>query len=117
MNIRRNRATDRLPNAPSSSDDQWDAELERERALSADLGSTSSGIPCEIWDHDVTMSQRVGTAAVMGVYGKEIQADEELIARALRNELSPEEIESLESLRDESVAERFGPGGDFGWAA
>ncbi|MCA9348897.1 hypothetical protein KC878_02000 [Candidatus Saccharibacteria bacterium] len=67
-----------------------------------------------MWDSDPTPSQRVGTAAVMGVYGPKIRKDEALIARAFSPEgLSADEITALEALRDQGVAWRFGPEGLF----
>lgn len=96
---------------------ELEAELEREAIVSADLGEKLPGLPCDLWDFVVTRSARVGSAALLGVYGKAVQNDLELIKRALANKLTPDEIEAIESKRPEGERERFGPNGKYGWAA
>lgn len=73
--------------------------------------------PPDLWSFPVTRSQRVASAALLGVYGREAEADEDLIQRGLRDELSDTEIMELESRRPDGVAYRFGPDGRFGTAA
>jgi len=68
---------------------------------------------CKKWDFDVTHSQQVACSALMGVYGKDAQADFERIDRGLANQLTQEEIDALEQKRPEGYAYRFGPGGRF----
>ncbi|MCA9346679.1 hypothetical protein KC960_04265 [Candidatus Saccharibacteria bacterium] len=64
---------------------------------------------------EVTLSERVGTALIVGALGEELRHDTDAIARAFANELTSDEIGNYESRRDQGAAERFGPGGRFGW--
>lgn len=68
---------------------------------------------CKKWDHDATRSQRVACAALMGVYGMEAEQDLELIRRGLSDELTQDEINTLEQKRPEGYEYRFGPSGRF----
>ena len=99
-----------------ASDGLIERELEHERIVSAELGPQTRAIPTEMWDFGVTMSQRAGTAAVMGVYGRAVQADEALITRAFSEAgLTDDEIAELETLRPVGEKERFGKDGVYGW--
>lgn len=69
----------------------------------------------DLWRSDVTRSQRAGSSAILGVYGKAIQQDADLISRALANGLTDVEIAELDALRPIGEAERFGKDGKFGW--
>ena len=67
----------------------------------------------DMWSFSATSSQRAGAALIMGVYGEDKACDENLIRKALGNELTHEEIGELELLRPIGEAQRFGPGGRF----
>ena len=82
---------------------------------SGEVNPNSAGIDYEMWTHTKTQSQIVGAGLVMGVYGKELQRDAELIHRALHDQLSTDEIENLQGLRALGESERFGKNGTFGW--
>ena len=98
-------------------DVELETELEREAIVSSDLGDKADGVPCELWNFKVSHSQRVGAAALLGVYGKDVQADESFIKRALADELTAQQIAEVEAKRPQGELERFGQSGKFGWAA
>ena len=91
------------------------AELAREACISAIVGNDAPGIQPDVWAFPVTHSQRAGGAALLGVYGPKVEADVDLIQRALRNELTEAEVAQLEALRPLGETYRFGKDGRYGW--
>ena len=75
-----------------------------------------SSIEATMW-RPARRSERVGAAALLGVYGEEIQNNEAFITRALSGDLSDKEIADVEELRPLGLEYRFGQNGKFGYIA
>lgn len=99
---------------PEVTQEQLDQEFDLETTVGGGRVGGHNDMS-SMWNFEVTHSQRAAAALLMGVYGREAQADEVLIQLALADRLTDEQVAQMDrELRPIGMRERFGLGGNYG---